>query len=58
MNAESEEFGDERFYELVKTHARLSSKDFVNAIVAELEGHRGQAEQSDDITITTLAVMK
>jgi serine phosphatase RsbU (regulator of sigma subunit) len=58
MNAESEEFGDERFYNLVKQHSRLSSKDFVNAIVAELEGHRGQAEQSDDITITTLAVMK
>ena len=58
MNDQSEEFGDERFYELVKTHARLSSKDFVNAIVSELEGHRGHAEQSDDITITTLAVLK
>ncbi|HZU99580.1 MAG TPA: SpoIIE family protein phosphatase [Planctomycetota bacterium] len=58
MNAESEEFGDERFYNLVKQHARLSSKDFVQKIVAELEAHRGEAEQSDDITITTLAVMK
>jgi serine phosphatase RsbU (regulator of sigma subunit) len=58
MNDQSEEFGDERFYNLVKQHARLSSKDFVNQIVQELEGHRGEAEQSDDITITTLAVMK
>ncbi len=58
MNAESEEFGDERFYNLVKQHARLSSKDFVQKIVSELESHRGEAEQSDDITITTLAVMK
>ncbi len=58
MNDQSEEFGDDRFYNLVKQHARLSSKDFVNAIVQELEAHRGQAEQSDDITITTLAVLK
>lgn len=58
MNDQSEEFGDDRFYNLVKQHARLSSKDFVNAIVQEIEGHRGSAEQSDDITITTLAVMK
>jgi serine phosphatase RsbU (regulator of sigma subunit) len=58
MNAESEEFGDDRFYNLVKQHARLSSKDFVQKIVDELKAHRGEAEQSDDITITTLAVIK
>ena len=58
MDPQSEEFGDERFYNLVKQHARLSSKDFVNAIVAEVEAHRAGGEQSDDITITTLAVMK
>jgi sigma-B regulation protein RsbU (phosphoserine phosphatase) len=58
MNAESEEFGDERFYGLVKQHARLSSKEFVNRIVEELKAHRGEAEQSDDITITTLGVIK
>ncbi|MBI3725717.1 SpoIIE family protein phosphatase [bacterium] len=58
MNAESEEFGDERFYNLVRQHAKLSSKDCVNAIVEELKAHRGDAEQSDDITITTLAVLK
>ena len=56
MNNESEEFGDDRFYNLVKTHARKSSKDFVEAIVAEISAHRGDAEQSDDITIATLAV--
>ena len=56
MNNNSEEFGDERFYELVKSHARKPSKDFVEAIVRELDKHRGDAEQSDDITITTLTV--
>ena len=56
MNNDSEEFGEERFFTLVKTHARKSSKDFVDAVVKELEDHRGDAEQSDDITITTLSV--
>jgi serine phosphatase RsbU (regulator of sigma subunit) len=56
MNNDSEEFGDERFYELTRTHARKSSKEFVEAVVAALDDHRGDAEQSDDITITTLSV--
>jgi serine phosphatase RsbU (regulator of sigma subunit) len=56
MNNDSEEFGDDRFYTLVKSHARKSSKDFVEAIVQALDQHRGGAEQSDDITITTLGV--
>ena len=57
MNNESEEFGDERFYELTRTHARKTSKEFVEAVVAALDEHRGDAEQSDDITITTLSVV-
>ncbi|MCW8138105.1 MAG: SpoIIE family protein phosphatase [Planctomycetota bacterium] len=58
MNNESEEFGDDRFHDLVKAHARKSSKDFVDALVGALDDHRGDAEQSDDITITTLAVVE
>jgi serine phosphatase RsbU (regulator of sigma subunit) len=56
MDADGEEFGDDKFYALVKEHARKSSKAFVEAIVQALDEHRGDAEQSDDITITTLAV--
>lgn len=56
MNNESEEFGDDRFYTLVKEHARKTSKEFVDALVTALDGHRGDAEQSDDITIVTLSV--
>jgi serine phosphatase RsbU (regulator of sigma subunit) len=58
MNDASEEFGDDRFYDLVKAHARKSSKEFVEALVGALDQHRGRAEQSDDITITTLAVVE
>ncbi len=56
MNDAEEEFGDDRFFDLVREHSRKSSKDCVAAIVAALDAHRGKAEQSDDITITTLAV--
>jgi serine phosphatase RsbU (regulator of sigma subunit) len=58
MNNESEEFGDDRFHDLVKAHSKKSSKEFVEAIVGALDDHRGNAEQSDDITITTLAVVE
>ena len=56
MSEEKEEFGDKRFYAIVKQHATLPSKDFINKITGALEEHRGEAEQSDDITITTLKV--
>lgn len=56
MNDDSEEFGDDRFIELVKQHGQKSSQEFVQAVVGALDRHRGAAEQSDDITIVTLAV--
>ena len=56
MNDDSEEFGEERFFELSKQHGQKTSAEFVKAVVSALDSHRGGAEQSDDITIVTLAV--
>ncbi|GIW71733.1 MAG: hypothetical protein KatS3mg102_1275 [Planctomycetota bacterium] len=56
MDENEREFGLERLTAFVREHAALSSKDFTNALVQALERHRGRAEQSDDITITTLRV--
>jgi sigma-B regulation protein RsbU (phosphoserine phosphatase) len=56
MNEKQEEYGMERFTALVRDNAQLSSKDFVNAVMQAVAQHRGRAEQSDDITITTLRV--
>lgn len=56
MDAAGEEFGDDKFHAVVKESSRKTSKEFVEAIVKALDGHRAGAEQSDDITITTLAV--
>lgn len=57
MNDASEEFGDDRFHDLIKAHGTKTSQEFVQALVQALDRHRGGAEQSDDITIVTLAVL-
>lgn len=56
MDEQHEEFGDERFYKWVQANARGKSRDFVRALLRELEEHRGRADQHDDITIVTVKV--
>ncbi len=56
MDEQHEEFGDERFYKWVQVNARVKSRDFVRALLRELDGHRGNADQHDDITIVTVRV--
>ncbi len=51
MNAANEEFGDERFYECVAKNGAQSARSMVQALLQEIAAHRGQAEQSDDLTI-------
>jgi serine phosphatase RsbU (regulator of sigma subunit) len=58
MDKDDEEFGDENFYELVRQTANLNSEEFIDKIVAAIAQHRGDFEQSDDITLTTLSVLK
>jgi len=57
MNAQHEEYGDERLYKFIAEHARMRSKDFVNALIRDLDAHKGEAEQHDDITIATTRVV-
>ena len=57
MNAKHEEYGEDRFYQFVLTHARMTSKDFVRALVRDLDDHKGKAEQHDDITIATIRLL-
>src|SRR5579862_19492 len=54
MNAQNQEFGDERFYTLIRDLAPRDSNQMLNLIVKELDEHKGHAPQSDDITIVTL----
>lgn len=57
-NIDDDDFGDKRFHELVRKVAPESSENFVNRVVQALEDHQGEAEQSDDITLVTLGVLK
>lgn len=57
MNERHEEYGDERLYKFIAEHARMRSKDFVTALVRDLDAHKGEAEQHDDITIATTRVV-
>lgn len=51
------EYGDEALESLVGRQAATESNELIQAIVAELEGFRGTAKQSDDITIVTFRHM-
>ncbi len=57
MNSQNEQYGEERFYRFCLTHARMRSRDFVRALVRDLDQHKGDAEQHDDITIATIRML-
>jgi sigma-B regulation protein RsbU (phosphoserine phosphatase) len=53
MNANHDQFGQNRFYLRVKQLADKSSSEFLSLLVSEIEQHQGNAPQHDDITIVT-----
>lgn len=57
MNEKSEEYTDERFYTFVREHSTDNSETFVTELLADLNRHKGKAEQHDDITIVTFRVI-
>ncbi len=54
MNGKNEEFGDEEFYRLIAANGHLDPASLVDALVAGIAAHRGDAEQSDDLTLLTV----
>jgi sigma-B regulation protein RsbU (phosphoserine phosphatase) len=53
MNERDQEFGEEKFLNLISRHANETSAEFLSSLVSELQAHRGRAEQHDDITVVT-----
>ena len=51
MNAENEEFGEERFYQSIARFGQFDARTCIAKLVEEIGAHRGEAEQSDDLTI-------
>jgi serine phosphatase RsbU (regulator of sigma subunit) len=54
MNDAHEEFGEDKFYNLVAANGHLEPAALVDTMVSGIAAHRGQAEQSDDLTILTV----
>ena len=54
MNDKNEEFGDDEFYALVPKYAQGDVQILINGLVGEIAKHRGDAEQSDDLTLLTV----
>ena len=54
MNAKNEEFGDDNFYRLIAANGHLDPPLLIEALVAGIVKHRGEAEQSDDLTLLTV----
>ena len=54
MNSKNEEFGDDEFYALVPKYAQGDVHILINGLVGEIAKHRGDAEQSDDLTLLTV----
>ena len=51
MDINENEFGDNRFEEILSANRDLNANDFSKLIFDELKEYRGGAEQSDDITL-------
>jgi serine phosphatase RsbU (regulator of sigma subunit) len=54
MNEDSQEFGEERFYQAVAAHGQSGARQVIQSLVGEIARHRGDAEQSDDLTIISV----
>ncbi len=57
MNADNQEFGDKRFHQLVKQLGTRDSNQMLNLVIKAIDDYRGDAPQSDDITIVTLRLL-
>lgn len=57
VNPANEEYSERRLREFLRRNRELSSHDFVGALVADLDRHRGTADIRDDTTIVTFKVL-
>ncbi len=57
VNPANEEYSERRLREFVRRNRNLSSHDFIGALLADLDRHRGAADMRDDTTIVTFRVL-
>lgn len=54
MNKENNEYGDGRFFEVIKNNGKKSSKELLDVIIEDVNKFVNGAEQSDDIALVVL----
>lgn len=54
MNAQEEQFGEERVAAIVEQHKHASAHEIIDDIVAAVRKHAGSTPQSDDITVVVM----
>jgi sigma-B regulation protein RsbU (phosphoserine phosphatase) len=54
MNPNDQEFGSERFYQVVNQLAEMPSERFIKTVVSALDKHQASAPQHDDITLVSV----
>jgi serine phosphatase RsbU (regulator of sigma subunit) len=54
MNADNAEFGEEHFVDIIAKNGGLDARTLTDRLVAAVAKHRGEAEQSDDLTLITV----
>ncbi len=57
MNPARDQYGSERFKNLIASRAKGSAAEIVKALVADLDLHQGSAPQHDDISIVVLKAL-
>ena len=58
QNPAREEYSERRLCEFLRRNRSLSSRDFVDSLLADLDRHRGEADVRDDTTIVTFMAME
>jgi serine phosphatase RsbU (regulator of sigma subunit) len=53
-----EDYTDDRFARILSSRAAESPSSIIEAVIADLETHRGAADQSDDITLLVLKAVE
>jgi len=54
MNRKKEQFGEDRFLDLIREYGHLSPQDFVGKLDESLANFTGNAPQNDDITLVVI----
>jgi sigma-B regulation protein RsbU (phosphoserine phosphatase) len=55
-NAEGQQFGKERFKDVIQAHLSESAAEIVTRVINEVDGFAGKSEKSDDVTLVIIKV--